>query len=177
MLLLVGTCLQYYVVIVENSNSIPASNWNDVKTFLLNLITVIDENADLGNKDRLVVVVYASQSQTTMTLENLYTNEKLVHVVGQLSRNSSDSGASGLQQALIDATSMLVPYSGSTSAMIIFKYSATRDDQRQDTRQRLHDLVDRQVTTIVIGKNIACPNFNRLRFCTDLLFKPRDGQL
>ena len=156
-LLLLGTCLQYYVVIVENSNSIPANNWNDVKTFLLNLITVIDEKADLGNKDRLGVVVYASHSQTAMSLQNLYTKEKLVHLVRQLSHNSSDGGASGLQQALIDATSMLVPYSGSTSALIIFKYSATRDDQRLDARQRLHDLVDRYVTTIVIGKNISMP--------------------
>ena len=153
MLLLVGTCLQYYVVIVENSNSIPANNWNDVKTFLLNLITVIDENADLGNKDRLVVVVYASQSQTTMTLENLYTNEKLVHVVGQLSRNGSDGGASGLQQALSDATSMLIPYSFNASAVIVFKYSPLSADQRRDSRQRLYALMDRQVTTIVIGRN------------------------
>ena len=147
-----GTCVQYIFVIVENSNLIPQNNWINVQNFLINVVTIIAEKTDLGNTARLGVLVYSSQSQTAISIRNYYGKDQLVELIRGLRRNSRDSGASGLLQALNDVTNILQLFnSGNNSAVVVFKYSQSNEDQNSE--QRLYELMFRQVASFVIGTN------------------------
>ena len=147
------------MLVAEYSNSISEGNWFRVQNFLINAITIIGDDADLGDDDRLGLILFSSQSQIAISLESSLSKVDLVQVVGELSQDDSGFDDDALQQALSDATSELRLHSGRDSTVIIFKYSPfSSGNQRSSFRQRLYELMDRQITIIVIGKNIRKNN-------------------
>ena len=131
---------------------IPQNNWDNVQNFLINVVTIIAEKTDLGNTARLGVLTYSSQSQTAISIRNYYGRDQLVAFIRQIGRNNIDSGASGLLQALNDVTDIILAFnSGHNSAVIIFKYSQSSEDR--SSRQRLYELMFRQIPAFVIGMN------------------------
>ena len=148
-----------------------ADVWDDVGTFMQNVIDAIDRRVFVGKDARVALFVYGSDAQIVASLDTAYPSFTLKSIVqhlitvqaGDNHTSGGDDQVSGVDDALYLARQhmrgsilgRLEGRSTAAQAVILFKHGTPSEEAVDRARSIMYWFLDSSVPTTVVGECVC----------------------